>query len=174
MTPDERLPLIDAYAAGPERLRRAWAAVPAEARQFRPATGKWSPHEIVCHCADSETTAASRIRYLVAETDPTIVGYDQARWAAVFDYHNLPVEPALDAVSAVRSNTVALLRQLPEEAWGRGGTHTESGRYTVEDWLRTYAVHVENHAAQIERAVAVWHESRGGAVGGQPPAPTSS
>ncbi len=162
MTSEERSRLIDAYAAGPERLRSAWAATPAEARQFRRASGKWSPHEIVCHCADSETNAAIRIRYLVAEKEPTIVGYDQERWAVVFDYHSLPVEPALDAVAAVRNNTAVLLRQLPEEAWSRVGTHTESGRYTAEDWLTTYAVHVENHAAQIERAVAAWRESLGG------------
>jgi isopenicillin N synthase-like dioxygenase len=34
----------------------------------------------------------------------------------------------------------------------RAGTHTESGRYSVEDWLRIYAAHAHNHAAQIRRA----------------------
>ena len=156
----ERGPLIEAYAAGPERLRRAWEAVPAAARQFRPREGKWSPHEIVLHCADSETYGAIRIRLLMAEKDPKIIGYDQASWAVTFDYHSLPVEPALDAVSAARNNTTALLRTLPEEAWAKEGTHSQSGRYTAEDWLRIYAVHVENHAAQIERAVTAWEASR--------------
>lgn len=161
LSADERGRLIEAYAAGPERLRHAWEAVPAAAREFRPGEGKWSPHEIVLHCADSETYGAIRIRLLVAEKDPKILGYDQADWAVTFDYHRLPVEPALAAVTAVRSHTTALLRTLPERAWAKEGTHSQSGRYTAEDWLRIYAVHVENHSAQIERAVAAWEMSGG-------------
>ena len=52
-----------------------------------PGAGKWSVHEVVVHCADSETNAALRIRYLIAEKEPLIVGYDQDAWARVFDYH---------------------------------------------------------------------------------------
>jgi DinB superfamily len=142
--------LIQQYADGPARLRRALAEIPGDARQWRPAPGEWSAHEIVCHCADSETNAAARIRYLVAETDVVVHGYDQDAWAVTFDYHRHPLEPALATVDAVRANTVALIRRLPESAWQREGRHTESGRYTAEDWLRIYAEHLEGHARQIE------------------------
>lgn len=74
----EREALIQRYAEGPARLRAALAAVPREALTWRPASKEWSAHEIVCHCADAETNAYARIRYLVAETEPVIVGYDQA------------------------------------------------------------------------------------------------
>jgi hypothetical protein len=59
-------------------------------------------------------------------------------------------------VDAVRANTTALLRRLPEEAWGRVGRHTQSGRYAAEDWLRIYAAHLEDHSRQIEANVAAW------------------
>ena len=78
-----------------------------------------------------------RIRYLVGETDPTIVGYDQDRWAATMDYHAHPIAPALATVAAVRANTVPLLRRMTAEQWGRRGRHTESGSYGAEDWLQT-------------------------------------
>jgi hypothetical protein len=64
---------------------------------------------------------------------------------------------ALAVIEAARTNTVALLRRLPERAWSREGRHTESGRYTAEDWLRIYAVHLEEHARQIESNLAAWH-----------------
>src|SRR3990172_3645152 len=67
----ERAGLIAHYAAGPARLRAALAAVPAEALRWRPAPGEWSAHEIVCHCADSETSAYARIRLLLTEPEPT-------------------------------------------------------------------------------------------------------
>ncbi|HET8578133.1 MAG TPA: DinB family protein [Methylomirabilota bacterium] len=156
LSPAERGRLIERYAAGPARLRAALARVPAEARQWRPQPGEWSAHEVVVHCADSETNAAARIRYLVAEKEPTLLGYDQDGWAVALDYHAHPLEPALAVVEAVRANTTALLRRLPEAAWQREGRHTESGRYTAEDWLRTYAEHLEGHARQIETTLAAW------------------
>jgi hypothetical protein len=59
-------------------------------------------------------------------------------------------------VEAVRANTVPLLRRLSEASWAREGTHTESGAYTAEDWLRIYADHLDKHAGQIERNLEAW------------------
>ncbi len=161
LTASEREPLLRQYEEGPARLRAAWEAVPAEARQWRPGPGKWSAHEVVVHCADSEANAALRLRYLVTEKEPLIVGYDQEAWAREHDYHAHRVDLALAVVDAVRAHTAALARRLPEAAWARAGRHTESGPYSACDWLRSYAAHVENHAKQIERNVAAWRESRG-------------
>jgi hypothetical protein len=158
LTPTERRTLIDRYATGPARLRAAIAAVPADALTWRPAPKEWSAHEVAVHCADSETQAASRIRFLAAEPEPLVLGYDEANWAEAFDYHAHPLELALATVDAVRANTVALLRRLPEEAWTRVGRHTQSGRYTSEDWLQIYAAHLEDHSRQIEANVAAWRK----------------
>ena len=159
MDAPERQRLIQQYADGPTRLRAAFVQVPEEARKWRPAPDQWSAHEVVCHCADSETNAAARIRYLVSEKDALIQGYDQERWAVGLDYHGHPVEPALAVVDAVRAHTTALIRRLGEDAWSREGRHTESGRYSAEDWLRTYAEHLEIHARQIEQNLAAWRSA---------------
>ena len=45
-------------------------------------------------------------------------------------------------------------------AWRREGRHTESGRYTAEDWLLVYSEHLEKHDAQIERNLAAWRPPR--------------
>jgi len=161
LSASERQTLIEQYARGPERLRAALAGVPAEARQWRPGAGKWSVHEVVVHCADSETNAAMRLRYLLAEKEPLIVGYDQDAWARLFDYHAQPLEPSLAATEAARGRTVPLLRGLTDADWAKEGRHTESGRYTTENWLRIYARHLEGHASQIERNLAAWKASRG-------------
>jgi len=156
MSPAERARLIQQYADGPSHLRAALARVPTEALTWRPAPAEWSPHEVVCHCADAETNGAARIRYLLAEKQPTLAGYDQDAWARTLDYHAQPLEPALATVDAIRAHTAALIQRLPDAAWGRKGRHTESGRYTAEDWLRIYADHLEIHARQIDAAVAAW------------------
>ena len=162
LTSAEREERIRRYEQGPARLKAALAKVPAEARKWRPGEGKWSVHEVICHCGDSEANGSLRIRYLAAEEDPLIVGYDQAQWARTLDYHSAPLEPALAVVEAVRANTAALLRRLPEKAWSAVARHTESGRYTAEDWLNVYAEHLEKHSGQIERNLAAWLATKGG------------
>ena len=160
LTRDERQKLIEQYAAGPARLKAALATVPPAAMQWRPKPGEWSAHEIVVHCADSETNSFVRIRFLAAEKEPVLQGYDQEHWAKTFNYHSLPMETALAVVTGVRDSTTALVRRLPESAWSNVGRHTESGRYTAEDWLKIYADHLEGHARQIEDNVAAWRATQ--------------
>jgi hypothetical protein len=156
MSRGERDSLIEQYARGPERVGEALASVPGEALQWRPAPGRWSAHEIVVHCADAETNAALRIRYLIAESEPLIVGYDQDAWARLFDYHSQPLEESLLVASAARARTVPLLRRMTDADWAKAGRHTQSGAYSAEDWLRIYAAHLDGHARQIEGNVAAW------------------
>jgi hypothetical protein len=156
MTPAERATCIRRYAEGPALLDQAFATIPPEARQWRPRPGAWSAHEIVLHCADSETNAHMRIRYLLAEPDPLIVGYDQDRWATTLDYHALPLEPAFATIRAVRANTLPLLHRLTEANWARTGRHTEHSSYGVERWLEIYAEHLEVHSRQLGRNLAAW------------------
>lgn len=156
MRPDDRRHLIERYARGPALIETALAEVPAEALQWRPGPGRWSAHEIVVHCADSETNAHMRLRFMLGEADPAIMGYDQDRWAVAMDYHAHPLEPALATIRAVRANTVPLLHRLTEDQWRRTGHHPEHARYGVERWLEVYAEHLEVHDRQIRRTLAAW------------------
>ncbi|HUR29208.1 MAG TPA: DinB family protein [Planctomycetota bacterium] len=152
----ERESCLQRFEAGSALLQAAWNSVPPEARQWRPAADKWSAHEVVVHCADSEAYAHTRIRLLLAEAEPLIVGYDENVWARAFDYHAHDPELALRTVEAVRASTGACLRRLPDSAFGKVGTHTERGAYTDADWFRIYAEHLEVHARQIARNLAAW------------------
>ena len=101
--------------------------------------------------ADSEATAYIRLRRLVAEDNPTIVGYDGDEFARRLHYDR-PIEPSLDVLRTVRTASLQLLESLTPADWERAGTHTESGTYSVEDWLGIYANHPREHADQIRRA----------------------
>ena len=48
------------------------------------------------------------------------------------------------------------MRRLGDDVWSRVGRHTESGRYTAEDWLQIYGTHVHDHASQIDGNVEQW------------------
>jgi DinB family protein len=156
LTTAERTAMIDRYERGAALLKAALAKVPKEALQWRPAPGRWSVHEIIVHCADAEANGAGRIRYLFAEETPVLQGYNQDRWATQLQYHQLPLEPALAAVEAVRANTAPMLRRATDDDWARSGTHSESGRFDGDKWLKMYAEHLEKHSRQIEGNLAAW------------------
>lgn len=151
MTPEERRALIAQYKAGYEEVSRSLEGFPEAALSSHPLPGKWSAREIVQHLADSEMNSAVRLRKLLTEESPQIQGYDQEDYAARLRYNERDIAPALDALRGARATTAQLLDAMADGDWAREGTHTESGRYTAEDWLRIYAAHAHGHAAQIRR-----------------------
>ncbi len=151
MTREERQALIAKYKAGYEEVVRSLEGFGEEALSEHPLPGKWSAREIVQHLADSEMNSAIRLRKLLAEESPQIQGYDQDEFASRLRYNERDISPALDAFRGARATTAQLLDAMSDADWSREGTHSEYGRYTTEDWLRMYAVHAHNHAAQIRR-----------------------
>lgn len=149
MTPEERTDLIARYAAGYDEVMNALEGFPAESLGAHPIANKWSAREIVHHLGDSESTSAWRLRKLLVEDDTLIQGYDQDQFATKLRYNERDMAPALDAFRCARETTTQVLQLMTDADWQRAGTHSESGRYTTEDWLRIYAAHAHNHAAQI-------------------------
>src|SRR5256885_5473203 len=151
MTSQERQELIAKYNEGYNEVLRSLKGFPAHLLTAHPIPGKWSAAEIIHHLADSETTSALRLRRLLVEDHPLIQGYDQEQYAAKLHYNTRDISPALEAFRYARATTGQLLDLMTEEDWKREGTHSESGSYTTEDWLRIYAAHAHNHAAQVGR-----------------------
>ncbi len=147
----ERQELIDRYADGYNEVVRALEGFPTDKLSAHPIPGKWSAAEIIHHLADSEMTSAIRLRRLLVEDNPAIQGYDEALFATRLDYNSRDIAPAMDAFRAARATTVQLLERLTEADWQRKGTHSESGEYGTEIWLKSYAAHAHDHADQIRR-----------------------
>jgi hypothetical protein len=145
-----RRQLIERYRSGPAVLEQALAEVPEA--DLDHASDGWTPRQVIHHVADSEMTSAIRLRRLLAEDRPQLAGYDEELFARRLHYSERPLEGSLEAVRGARASSVALLEVLSEEEWAREGTHSESGRYGVTDWLRIYAAHCHDHAEQIRRA----------------------
>ena len=151
MTSEERRDLIAKYKAGYDDVTRALNNFPSEALTAHPIAGKWSAAEIVHHLADSETTSGLRLRRLIVEDHPLIQGYDQDDYAARLNYNQREMSASLEAFRYARLTTAQLFEFMSDEDWQREGTHSESGSYSAEDWLKIYAAHAHNHAAQIQR-----------------------
>src|SRR3954466_3340121 len=153
MNAEERRKLITQYSDGYRVVAEALAGATDEELDARPAPGKWTAREVVHHLADSEMTSAVRLRLLLAGDPAIIHGYDQDEFARRLHYER-PIAASLDAFKAARQTTAEILDRLSDADWLRAGTHTQSGRYSVERWLEIYAAHAHNHAQQIRAARA--------------------
>jgi hypothetical protein len=151
MTSQERQTLVAQYIDGYNEVTHGLEGFPADMLTAHPIEGKWSAAEIVHHLADSETTSGLRLRRLLVEDHPVIQGYDQEAYANRLNYNRREMAPALEAFRSARATAAQLFEFMSDEDWQREGTHSESGSYSVEDWLRIYAAHAHNHAAQIHR-----------------------
>ncbi len=149
MTTEEKEKLIATYKAGYDEVLESLKDFPPASLTAHPIAGKWSVAEIVHHLGDSETIAGIRLRRLLCEDHPVIQGYDQDEYARRLNYNERDIAAALEAFHAARANTGQVLDRMDADDWTREGSHTESGRYTVADWLKIYAAHAHNHAAQI-------------------------
>lgn len=151
MLADERKNLIDLYRGGYAAVAEALLKITPEELNGKPDPGRWSVREIIHHLADSEMTAAVRLRLLLAQERPTIQAYDQDEFARRL-YYDRPHEVSLALLQIVRQSTAEILDRLTPAEWVREGTHTEAGPYGVESWLKTYADHAHKHARQIRVA----------------------
>jgi len=152
MTADERQKLIDQYNDGYRVVAEALIGVDDEQLDSRPAPGKWTAREVVHHLADSEMTAAIRLRLLLAVDNPPIYGYNQDDFAKRL-FYDRPIASSLDAFKAARLTTGEILKCMTDADWRRSGSHTEhNGNYTPERWLAIYGPHAHQHAEQIRVA----------------------
>ena len=115
----------------------------------------WNARQVIHHMADSEAQSYARLRRLIAEPGSSIQGYDEGKWAenSTLGYRSEDIQVSLDVIKAVRESSYLLITRLKEPDLDLSGVHTESGKYTVKNWLETYSKHPVDHANQIREQI---------------------
>jgi hypothetical protein len=152
--------LLERFRRGPEFVATLMTGAAGSELDFVPGEGRWSVRQIVAHLADSEVVAADRFRRVIAEDDPTLVGYDQNAWAKNLNYARRKTSEALETFRRIRAENYELLKDLPEAAFERAGTHSEIGRVTLRRLLEIYAEHPEAHGRQLQEVRQQYRASK--------------
>src|SRR5206468_6927022 len=108
--------MIESYLAGPVALRKAVAGMSREQLLARPVPGKWSTLEVVCHLADFDPILADRMKRVIAEERPTLLGADHERFVRALAYHDRDLDEELNVIDTTRRQMARILRKLPPEA----------------------------------------------------------
>jgi hypothetical protein len=118
------------------------------------APGEWSPAEVLSHLADSDLMVNVRVRMIVTQDRPRLVGYDQSAWTARFGGID-SATAILERWRVLREANVGMLETLTEDEWERVGMHTERGPESARLTVQLMAGHDRMHLAQIRRGLAL-------------------
>ena len=144
--------VVASLRATPDAVERALRAAPHAVLGTRPEPSEWSPHEIVGHLADNESVNAVRIRMVLTEERPELVGYDSDPWTRFFTVED--VWTALERFRALRENTLAVCASLGEDEWRRVGYLDYRGEETLRVLLAVLAGHDADHLRQLDATIA--------------------
>jgi len=139
-------------AATVARLRELVLAAGPQLRQ-RPEPTEWSVIECVGHLVDSEIISSARIRWILSEDQPDIVGYDQALWVDALHHRDDDPDNLIDLFDTLRATNLRLLAATPIADLERFGVHRERGPESYGLMVRLGAGHDRFHIAQAERAL---------------------
>jgi uncharacterized damage-inducible protein DinB len=146
---------IEAYLAGSAKIRSAVSGLTAAQLTAFPVPGTWSIQQNVIHLLDSDLVASDRMKRIIAQDKPLLIGYDETAFSQKLFYHEQSAEDALTMFELNRRATAAILKRLPDEAFARAGVHNERGLVTLGDMLNTYIRHVDNHLVHVLRKRAM-------------------
>jgi hypothetical protein len=119
----------------------------------RPFEGKWTPNEVIGHLVDSEWVYGYRLRLILCEDNPTILGMNQDLWVAGQRHNEREPSELLDMFRTMRQVNLAVWNHLSPADLTRTGQHNERGAESLGLMLRMLAGHDLSHLEQITRYI---------------------
>jgi hypothetical protein len=119
----------------------------------RPFEGKWTSNEVIGHLADGEWVYGYRLRLILCEGHPAIVGTNQNLWVAGQRHNEREPSELVEMFQTMRQFNLALWKRMSPADLERTGQHNERGPESLGVMLRMMAGHDLSHLDQITRYV---------------------
>jgi hypothetical protein len=145
--------LAERYIAAVDAFIDALRAVPAELLDFKEAEAAWSPRDIAFHVADLDQVHGLRLRRILGENGPQLVGIDTQASVQLYRRGRMDIGLAIDCLSATSALNAGLIEALTPTDMARKGRHSQGHEVTAADLAAYMSMHIEAHIKQIKRAV---------------------
>ena len=126
---------------------------PAEVLRGRAIQGKWTPNEIIGHLTDSEWVYGYRLRLILCEDEPAILGIKQDAWVASQRHNEREPSELVEIFRTLRGLNLSVWRRMSPEDLQRSGQHNERGAESLAVMLQLLAGHDLSHLHQISRCI---------------------
>lgn len=151
---------IEVLAQTASNLADIVARYPAEVLRRRAIQGKWTPNEIIGHLTDIEWVYGYRLRSILCEDEPAILGFRQDAWVASLRHNEREPSELVDIFRTLRALNLSAWRAMSPEDLQRSGQHNERGAESLAVILHLLAGHDLSHLRQIACCIQAF-ESRG-------------
>jgi DinB superfamily len=139
-------------AATPSSLR-ALIVEAGDDLRTRPEPHEWSVLECAGHILDAEMVSTARYRWVVAEEEPRLIGYDQDLWVEALRHDRDDPGDLLAVFEVLRRWNLEMWSRSGPEQRARVGVHAERGRESYELIFKLIAGHDRFHLDQARRAL---------------------
>jgi hypothetical protein len=140
--PGDIIQILDAQAQDYVDLLKG---ISEEHSLHRYEPGKWSIREVAAHINDTERLFCMRAFWFARGFDSPLPSFDQNVAMATCAADTRLLESHIDEFRAIRSATLTLFGNLPEEAWLRSGI-ASGNPFTVHALAFIAAGHVVHHS----------------------------
>jgi hypothetical protein len=136
-----------------DEVPRLVATASMEQLNRSPAPAEWSPRQVLSHLSDGDLVTGTRIRMIVTQDRPTIVGYDQDAWTERFGSLDATPQETVDRWLTLRRGNLRIYESLRPEDWDRVGLHSERGAESARLTVQLQAGHDRMHLDQFRRGL---------------------
>ena len=144
---------IEVLAQTASTLAEIVAKHPPEVLRGRAIQGKWTPNEIIGHLTDSEWVYGYRLRFILCEDEPPILGYKQDAWVASQRHNEREPSELVEIFRTLRALNLSVWGRLSPGDLQRSGQHNERGAESLAVMLQLLAGHDLSHLHQISRYI---------------------
>ena len=126
---------------------------PAEILRGRAIQGKWTPNEIIGHLTDSEWVYGYRLRLILCEDEPAILGFRQDAWVASLRHNEREPSELVEIFRTLRVLNLSVWKRMSPEDLQRSGQHNERGAESL-------AAYAETGQSGVAEIAPSWSASR--------------
>ena len=152
-TPEQRSEMIAAIRALPAQLAEVVHGLTTEQLTTRYLPNEWTVAQNVHHVADSHVIVFYRLKQMLTSDKPQMQATSPDGWAATCDADNADVTTSLDLLRGLHARWAMLLDGLTETQWQLAAIRSNGMEVTIEDILRIYSGHGQNHIIQIKNTL---------------------
>lgn len=146
------LELLQTYQENARVFINVAHAIPESKLNSPASDGEWSAAFVIHHLADAELQFGVRYANALAEDNPAIIAFDEAKLPVGLKYETRTVAVSLAAFEAAHNLNFEILKNASPGDWNRTSVHPERGLVDLAALVKLSGGHIGGHIDQLKKS----------------------